>query len=314
MRPARPALALALLVAATPAVAVTADEAARVIAAVRAAGCSMDEVTADRVFDPMGIERPATADVVTVLEAAGLASVSTDGSVLTLAPALCTADPAGDAAAWAAAEAVALEEPGEPAGPVRAARFIAAIRANGCRMAEAEAASRLGPMGFTADETLGYVDVLVAAGQAVLSEDFEELRLAEALCAADPAADAATYAAALAAWEAARPPPGPPPEPMDEAELLAAVRAEFGSGAVAEMAAFIASTEGCGLALAPPGEAARRLETAMAEHVGTVFDVPPPLPAAVADALAADVAAFLADPGPDFAVADGRLVLHDCTP
>ncbi len=311
MRPLRPALVLAVLLAAAPAAAITPGEAARVIAAVRAAGCSMDEVTADRVFDPMGIDRPATADVVTVLEAAGLASVSADGSVLTLAPALCAADPAGDAAAWTAAEAAALEEPGRPG---RAARFIAAIRANGCRMTEAEAAGRLGPMGFTADETLGYVDVLVAAGHATLSEDFEELRLAEALCAADPAADGATYAAALAAWEATRPPPSPESAPMDEDELLAAVRAEFGPEAVAEMAAFIASMEGCGLALAPPGEAARRLETAMAEHVGSVFDVPPPLPAAVADALAADVAAFLADPGPDFALADGRLVLKDCTP
>lgn len=177
-------------------------------------------------------------------------------------------------------------------------------------MTETEAATRLAAMGYTADETVGYVEVLLEAGLVTLSEDFQELRLSEALCAADPAADAAAFATALAAYEAAR----PAPEPLDAATLLALVRDEFGPGAVAEMAAFQATVEGCRLEHADRAALAAALQAMMAEHVAMVFAVPLPLPAAVAAELAAAVDGFLADPGPDFAVEGGRIVLTDCTP
>lgn len=301
-------LALLAVAPAAPAAAVTPEVAARVIAAVRDSGCTMDEAAADGVFGPMGIDRAATAEVVEVLEAAGLAAVSADGAVLTLSPGLCAAGPGGDAAAWAAAAALDTRDEAGDAG--RAARFIAAVRANGCAMTEAEAMTELAAMGFTADETVSYVEVLVAAGLATLSDDFQQFALAAPLCAADPAADAAAYAEARAAFAAARPAPGPP----DPATLLAAVRDEFGPGAVAEMAAFQASMADCTLDAGDPAALAEGLVTAMTEHVAMVFAVDLPLPAAVTAELAAAVAAFLADPGPDFVAEGDRLVLQDCTP
>lgn len=301
-------LAVALL-AAAPAAAVTPEVAARIIAEVRAAGCGMDEEAADRVFDPLGIGRDATAEVVEVLEAAGLASVSADGTVLTLSAGLCAADPTRDAAAYAAA-AAAVASLAEAEDSGRAARFIAAIRDHGCAMTEAEAGTLLAALGFTAGETIGYVEVLVGAGLATLSEDFERFALGEGLCAADPATDAATYAAALAAHAAAAPAAGP----IGDDELLAAVRDEFGPAAVAEMAAFEATMNGCALDFADPQALAARLAALMADHVAMVFAVEPPLPAAVTAELAAAAATFVAAPGPDFAIEAGRLVLIDCTP
>ncbi len=300
---------LALLAPAAPAAAVTPERAALVIGAIRDYGCRMDEEPADRLFDPMGIPRSDTADIVAVLESAGLASVSPDGGTVTLSQELCAADPAEDAATYAAAEAAAeAADGGEPAE--RAARFIAAVRDNGCAMTETEAATGLAAMGFTADETVGYVEVLLEAGLVTLSDDFQQLRLAEALCAADPAADAAAFATALAAFEAAR----PEPEPLDAASLLALVRDEFGPGAVAEMAAFQATMEGCTLERADRAALAAALREMMAEHVSMVFAVPLPLPEPVSAELAAAVDGFLADPGPEFSIEDGRIVLTDCTP
>ncbi len=188
------------------------------------------------------------------------------------------------------------------------ARFIAAVRDAGCTMTEEAAAVALAPLGPEPYATVEYVEVLMSAGLASLSDDFSTLTLSSALCAADPARDAETYAAALAAYV---PPEVQPPDPD---EMLAFLRADLGPDYVRAMAEFHAEETGCALDLSDPAVAAARLVELFAGDVAAIYGVALPLPAAVEAELRVLVDAFLQDPGPAFRREADRLILPDCTP
>lgn len=194
--------------------------------------------------------------------------------------------------------------------PVRAALFIDTVRANDCAMTEAEAGATLPGLGFDQDETRLLVEVLYEATLVGFSDDWDSLILAQELCAADPARDADTYAEALAAFEAA--PRGP--EPIDEDEALAVLRDELGLDFLRDFGAYIASAHGCGFDLDDPQASDALLAHFVADYMSQIYGVPSPAPAAIGDAIETLVAAFLADPGPAFAVEPGRLSVIDCIP
>lgn len=194
--------------------------------------------------------------------------------------------------------------------PGRAALFIDAIRANGCAMTEAEAAETLPGLGFDQDETRLLVEVLYEATLVGFSENWDSLILAQELCEADPAQDEGTYAEALAAFEAA--PRGP--EPLSEDEALAVLRDDLGLDFLRDFGAYIASAHGCGFDLDDPQASDALLVHFVSDYMSQIYGVPLPAPEALAGEIETLVAAFLADPGPTFAVEPGRLSVIDCIP
>lgn len=209
MNTAAPALMLALLAA--PAAAFTPERAGLMVDAVRAAGCALHGDQAGGVLAPLGLEPVEVQTFVDTLYAAGLVGLSSDMAVLTLAPVLC--DAGVEAGMAMIVEAFAAQEPRVERwtpdfAPERGAELLAVVRAESCLLTDARAQAVLPPLGFTPIETRDVVTVLVDGGLATVDEAGSALRLADDLCAADPAGDAPALAALLAAWPETHPDPG----------------------------------------------------------------------------------------------------------
>ncbi len=75
----------------------TPERGAVFIAVVRAADCTLTEEAAQDLLPEQNFTPAETRDIVTVLVTSGVAEVAEDGSALSIATELCSADPAGDA-------------------------------------------------------------------------------------------------------------------------------------------------------------------------------------------------------------------------
>jgi len=117
-----------------------------------------------------------------------------------------------------------LAAPAAAFTPERAGIMVDAVRANDCRMSGAEAPDALQPLGLESVEVQTFVDVLFTAGLVTLSEDMEDLILAEPLCLAESDASMALIVAAFEGQEAELQPWAPDFDPARGAELIAIIR------------------------------------------------------------------------------------------
>lgn len=202
------AAALALSLAASPALAFTPERAALMVDAVRANGCALRGDQAEGVLAPLGLDGVEVQAFVDTLYGAGMVTVSEDSQVLILSVSLCAAN-AEDSLAYVTAAFEAQEASLEPWRPEftaeRGAEFVAALRGAGCTLTEDTAAQVLPAAGFTPDDSRDVVTVLLDGGLAEISDDGQTLALTADLCAADPSGDAAAVAAILNTWDATRP-------------------------------------------------------------------------------------------------------------
>ena len=202
------ATALALTLAASPALAFTPDRAALMVDAVRANGCALRGDQAEGALAPLGLDGVEVQAFVDTLYGAELVTVSEDLQTLSLSETLCAATGEESLALITAAfEAQELSlEPWRPTFTAeRGADFVAAVRGAGCSLTEETAAQVLPPAGFTPDDSRDVVTVLLDGGLAEVSPDAQSFGLTAAFCAADPAGDVAAVAAILNTWDATRP-------------------------------------------------------------------------------------------------------------
>ena len=78
------------------------ESGAELIAVVRGLGCAMTTDQAAETLPPLGFDPVLTRDIVSVMVETGNATLNDDRSALSLSPALCAADAAGDLAAMQA--------------------------------------------------------------------------------------------------------------------------------------------------------------------------------------------------------------------
>lgn len=196
--------ALALTLAAIPALAFTPDRAALMVDAVRANGCSLTGEQAEGALAPLGLDGIEVQSFVDTLFAAELVTISDDEETLSLSAGLCAATDA-EALAMITAAFEAEESSIEPWRPeftaTRGAEYTRAIRAAGCSLSESNAADVLMPLGFTPTESRDIASLLLDSGHAVAVDDGQRFSLSSEFCAADPAGDEAVIAALLDGWD-----------------------------------------------------------------------------------------------------------------
>lgn len=108
--------------------------------------------------------------------------------------------------------------------PDRAAMMVDAVRANGCAMTGEQAEGALAPLGLDGIEVQMFVDTLFGAGLVTMSDDMEELRLSEALCAATGEESLALIVGAFEMQDTALEAWRPTFTPERGAEFIAALR------------------------------------------------------------------------------------------
>jgi hypothetical protein len=250
--------------------------AAAFVAAVQANGCAMTEAEAEALLPPAGLTMEDARDAAAVMNRGRLFTVDDDGETLRLVPELCTAAPEG--VALLLAQAAAAPAPGvevltlaDRVDPPRAAAFVQVVRLNACAMSEAEAEVSLPPLGFGREQVQDIAAILFSSWMAEI--DGDTLRLTEAACASDPATDAAWIEIVLSQERLMEVAPQDPADPA----ILRALAMMWTAGA------------GCTL---DPADAAGPTELALGAF--EMFDAPE----ADRAALAAAMAAVVADPGP----------------
>jgi hypothetical protein len=310
--------AIPLLLAATfaaPAVADTPEKAAGFLGAMRDAGCDMSLEAADTAAQAREITLDELDVILDLLYVGGHLEIDAEDH-MTLVPALCTADPAGDAALFARLDAeIDLEAlggdwglagpPGLPEiAPELGARFVGAVRARNCMVPPDEAPAILSAAGMTEPEARAAFAVLYETGHAVPMGSWDAFRLSEALCSADPAGDTALFAA-LADRLAV------PEAPADSDAVLAE---RFGPDGIRAVLEFLADSSDCVLDTADRADTVDSVVAFLAFNVTGVYNLPADVSPEAEAELRALVEQMLDAPGPAFEVAPGQLTLIDCTP
>jgi hypothetical protein len=300
---------------AAPVAAQTPEQAAAFIGALRDAGCEMSLEAADAAAQARGITLDGLDRIIDLLHVGGLLGVDAEDRV-TLLPALCTADPAGDGALFARLDAeIDLETLGAGWGqadpldlpeiaPDLGARFVAAIRQRGCMVPQDQSSALLAAAGVSEPEARAAFVVLYETGHAVPMGSWNAFRLSEALCAADPAGDAALFAAAAGRLDV-------PVAPADPDAVLAE---RFGPEGVRAVLEYLADASDCVLDTSDHAGTVESVVAFMAFNVSGVHNLPAEFSPEAEAELRARVDAMLDDPGPAFAAEPGRLTLIDCTP
>ncbi|WP_209425844.1 hypothetical protein [Pararhodobacter sp. SW119] len=313
MRQAAPLL-LAMGLSA-PAAADTPEKAAAFLGAMRDAGCDLSLEGADNAAEALGIEIAELDDILDLLYLGGQLTIDEEDH-LTLMPSLCATDGSGDAALFARLQeeidldAHAAEWLGMDAlsagilPPARAARVVAAIRANDCAVTREEAEVVMTAAEIAPAESYAATAAFFEAGHLYLDAGPDAFRLTDAVCAADPAGDAALYDAAIAQLT-------DDDAPADADAMLAE---RFGPDGVRAVLEFLADTSDCVLDTSDRVDTVDSVVAFMSLNMTGVYNLPPDFsPAGEAD-LRATIAQMLDAPGPAFVTAPGQLTLIDCTP
>ena len=300
---------------AAPALADTPEKAAAFLGAMRDAGCDMSLEAADAAAQAGEITLDELDVIIDLLYVGGQLEIDAEDR-MTLVPALCSADPAGDAALFARLDAeIDLETLGgawglaEPPGlpeiaPELGARFVGAIRARDCMVPQDAAAAILTAAEMTEPEARGAFAVLYETGHVVPMGSWDAFRLSDALCAADPAGDAAFFAAAASRLAV-------PDAPADYDAVLAE---RFGPDGLRAVLEFLADSSDCVLDTTDRADTVDSVVAFLAFNVTGVYNLPADFSPEAEAELRAVVEQMLDAPGPAFEVAPGHLTLIDCTP
>ncbi len=253
------------------------DRAAAFVAVVQANGCAITEAEGAALLPPAGLTMADAQDAAALMNRGRLFTVDDDGATMRLVPELCAADAAG--VALLLAEAAQAPEPGVQAlglydrvDPTVAAALVQLVRANGCAMTQDEAGAILPPMGYAPEQTQDIAAILVEGWMAEI--DGDTLRLTEAACASDPATDAAYVEIVLAQGRLMEAGGGDPADPAT-LRAIAVMWSDSANACILDTA----DVEG---------------PTGIAWTILGLDDAPE----AERAALAARMAAILADPGP----------------
>jgi len=308
------ALALLLVAAfAAPVAADTPEKAAAFLGVVRDAGCDLSLEAADEAAEALGIATEELDEIIDLLFFGGQLFIDVEEH-MTMTATLCASPAAEDAALFAQLQAeidldamAAAEAAGEAAGyptPERAALVMAAIRANDCGIARAEAEEVLGAAGISPVEAYGVTAILYDAGMLGPGAIPGAMHLTDDICLGDPGDDAAIYALALERLDAAA-------EAMEPDEVIAE---RFGPEGVRAVLEFMADASACVLDISDRAATVDDVVAFLAFNLTGVHNLPPDVSPEAEAELRATVDAMLDDPGPAFAVGPGQLILIDCTP
>jgi hypothetical protein len=308
--------ALALLLAAAfaaPVAADTPEKAAAFMGAMRDANCDLSLEAADDAAEALGITTDELDEIIDLLFFGGQIFVDVEEH-MTMTATLCAALPAEDAALFVQLQAEidldameAAAEAGEAGAglptPDRAALVMAAIRANDCGIARAEAEEVLGAAGIGPVEAYRVTAILYDAGMLGRGAIPGALHLTDDICLGDPGDDAALYELAL--------------ERLDAAEVMdpdAVIVERFGPEGVRAVLEFMADDSGCVLDISDRAATVDAVVAFLAFNLSGVHNLPADVSPEAEAELRATVDAMLDDPGPAFAAGDGQLILIDCTP
>ena len=310
MRRLAPLLLAAALAA--PAAADTPEKAAAFLGAMRDSGCELSLEAADSAAGSLGIEIDELDDIIDLLYVGGQLQIDSEDN-LTLVPAFCAADPAGDGALFARLQSeIDLDSLGGDWGlaglpevaPETGARFVAAIRARDCMVPQEDGPAILATAGMTEAEARAAFTVLYETGHVVPIGSWDAFRLSDALCGADPAGDMALFAAAADQLAV-------PDAPVDPDVVLAE---RFGPEGIRAVLEFLADTSDCVLDTADRPDTVDSVVAFLAFNVTGIYNLPADFSPEAEAELRALVGDMLDDPGPGFDARPGQLTLIDCTP
>jgi hypothetical protein len=155
-------------------------------------GCALDVTAADAALASVGLRMDQAYRIVDELVAAGDASLSNGGALVSLNPALCGADmqpvePEEQVSEQGAPPAMAdtpTTAPAALAGDDPRAAVLAMLAANGCEVTQANAADMIAAAGLDYNSSMQILTRMMASGEAISPDGGQTLQVGAPLCVA----------------------------------------------------------------------------------------------------------------------------------